>query len=114
MEQNIYPKLESYENISDKVNKNLSAARIKEIQAKRHELEINLKHYKKILKRWKQFGNVLKYTSLTIVNGTAFTAMVLGFGVFAIPMVFGILAAIGLAEVTIFGSLYLELFKKKV
>ena len=36
-----------YTDISDKLNKNLSDARIKEIETKRHELEMNLKHYKK-------------------------------------------------------------------
>ena len=55
--ERLYPELEEhkipYENVSEKYNKNLSDARIKEIQAKRHELEMNLRHYKKILKRWK-------------------------------------------------------------
>ena len=57
--EKLYPKIQEpsapllYEDISDKVNKNLSDARIKEIQSKQHEMEKSLKHYKKILKRWK-------------------------------------------------------------
>src|SRR5271155_4421957 len=86
------------ENVSQQFNKNLSDARIKEIQTKRHELEINLKHYKKILKRWKKTGNVLKITSIIIVGGSAITSMVLGFGGFAVPITLGILASIGAAE----------------
>ena len=90
----IYPDLEEhkipYENISDKVNKNLSDARTSEIQAKRHELETCLKHYKKILKRWKKIGNVLKITSIIIVGGSAVTSLVLGFGTFTTPFVLGI------------------------
>src|SRR5271155_1649289 len=83
------------ENVSEQFNKNLSDARIKEIQTKMHELEINLKHYKKILKRWKKTGNVLKITSIIIVGGSAITSMVLGFGALALPLVLAILAAVG-------------------
>src|SRR6266853_1908237 len=103
-----------YEDISDKVNKNLSDARIKEIQGKRSEMEKSLKHYKKILKRWKQFGNVLKYTSIFIVGGTAITSMELGFGAFSLPLVLGILAAVGATEGIISETLVLSLVKKKV
>ena len=112
----LYPKLDSsiaYENITDKINKNLSDARIKEIQAKRHELEQNLKHYKKIIKRWKQFSNFLNYASLIILTGVGTSFMVLGFGAFTIPVVFGILAAIGTGEGIIHGGLTLGLVKKK-
>ena len=56
-----------YTDISDRVNKTLSESRIKEIETKRHELEMNLKHYKKILKRWKKLDNGLKYQVLLLL-----------------------------------------------
>ena len=96
--EKLYPDLEElipFENVSEKYNKNLSDARIKEIQAKRHEIEKNLKHYKKILKRWKKIGNVLKIRSIIIVGGSAVVSVILGFGVFATPFVLGILAGVG-------------------
>ena len=50
--ENLYPKIldlkvTPYEDVSEKINKNLSDARIKEMQVKRHELEMNLKYYKR-------------------------------------------------------------------
>src|SRR3981189_3419421 len=89
----IYPEITPFENVSEKYNKNLSDARIKEIQGKRNELERNLKYYKKILKRWKKIGNVLKIT---------------------IPLVFAILAAIGGTEGIISEAIVLGVVKKKV
>ena len=115
--EKLYPEiLETipFENVSEKYNKNLSDARIKEIQGKRNELEKNLKHYKKILKRWKKIGNVLKVTSIIIVGGSAITSMVLGFGAFALPLVLAILAAVGGTEGIISEALVLGVVKKKV
>ena len=77
-------------------------------------MEKSSKHYKKILKRWKQFESILKITSIVIVGGTAVTSIVLGFGAFAIPMVFGILAAVGATEGIISETLVMGLVKKKV
>src|SRR5271156_3445268 len=114
--ESLYPKIQEYtpvENVSEKINKNLSDARIKEIQAKRHELEMNLKHYKKILKRLKKFGNILKWSSIAIVGGCGVTTVVLGFGAFSTPFIIGILAAGGFAEGIISESLVLGLVKKK-
>src|SRR4051812_4933830 len=100
--EKLYPDLNNYVNVSDvtqRYNKNLSDARIKEIQSKRHELEISLKHYKKILKRWKSFGNILKISSIVIISTCATASMVLGFGTIVVPVVvLGTLAAIGGAE----------------
>ena len=108
-------------NISDQVNKNLSDARIKEIQGKRNEMEKDLKHYKKILKRWKHLGNVLKISSIIIVGGSAVTSIILGFGSFTTPLILGILASIGATEGIISEGFILgivkkkkELFKKKI
>src|SRR3981189_1007022 len=95
--EKLYPQI-PYEDISDKVNKNLSDARIKEIQGKRNEMEKSLKHYKKILKKWKQIGNVLKIGSIIIVGGLGITTIVLGFGAFVLPLILGILATIGATE----------------
>ena len=113
----IYPEIPDkihYEDISDKVNKNLSDARIKEIQGKRQEMEKSLKHYKKILKRWKMIGNVLKIGSIVIVGGVGITSMILGFGVLAAPLILGILAAIGAGEGIISEAVVLGVVKKKV
>ena len=74
MTEKLYPEIHHevpretvpFENVIEKYNKNLSDARIKEIQGKRNELEKNLKHYKKILKRWKKIENSLKITSIII------------------------------------------------
>src|SRR5271156_2571189 len=100
--ESLYPKIAPeytpIENVSEKYNKNLSDARIKEIQTKRHELEMNLKHYKKILKRWKTTGNVLKITSIIIVGGCSVTTIVLGFGAFSTPLILGIMAGVGVLE----------------
>src|SRR5271167_2924538 len=93
-EESLYPKI-PYENVSERINKNLSDARIKEIQAKRHEMEMNLKHYKKILKRWKKIGNGLKVGGLIIVGGCSATTIILGFGAFSTPLILGIMAVIG-------------------
>jgi len=115
--EKLYPEIPykiHYEDISDKVNKNLSDARIKEIQGKRNEMEKNLKHYKKILKRWKMIGNVLKIGSIVIVGGIGVTSIVLGFGVFAAPLILGILAAIGASEGIISEAVVLGVVKKKV
>src|SRR3981189_1246722 len=111
--EKLYPQIH-YEDISDKVNKNLSDARIKEIQGKRNEMEKSLKHYKKILKRWKMIGNVLKIGSIVIVGGIGITSIVLGFGVLAAPITLGILAAIGAGEGIISEAVVLGVVKKKV
>jgi tetratricopeptide (TPR) repeat protein len=114
--ENLYPKIPEYvpvENVSEKYNKNLSDARIKEIQAKRHELEMNLKHYKKILKRWKKFGNILKWTSIIIVVGCSVTTIVLSFGAFSTPLIMGIMTAIGGGEGILSEALVLGVIKKK-
>src|SRR5277367_60805 len=106
-------------NLSDhQVNKNLSNARIKEIQVKRHELEQSLKHYKKILKRWKKFGNVLKITSLVFLSVSTvcgITGLVLTTaGIIIIP-VLGIIVvgAVGSIEGVISETFVLGLIKKK-
>src|SRR5271156_7173383 len=99
--KSLYPKLDGlipYEDVSNQINKNLSDGRIKEIQTKRHELEMNLKHYKKILKRWKKIGNILKISSIIIVGGSAITSMVLGFDGLVTPLILGILSTIGASE----------------
>ena len=116
--EKMYPNLEIETtdgiNVTSQFMKNLSDARIKEIQGKRHELEMNLKHYKKILKRWKTIGNVLKITSIIIVGGCALGTMILGFGAMLVPItVLGALAAIGGAEGIITESLLLGLVKQK-
>ena len=54
--ERIYPEVVPLDDVSEKINKNLSDARIKEIQAKRHEMEMHLKHYKKILKGGRRLG----------------------------------------------------------
>ena len=116
MPEKIYPELNdnaiAYEDISDRVNKTLSDARIKEIETKRHELEMNLKH-KKILKRWKKLDNGLKISSVIIVGSCSITSIVLGFGAFTIPLVLGILASIGGIEGIISESIVLGVVKKK-
>src|SRR5271156_959381 len=115
--ESLYPKIapeyNPVENVSEKYNKNLSDARIKEIQAKRHELEMNLKHYKKILKRWKTTGNVLKITNIIIVGGCSVTRIVLGFGALSTPLILGIMAGVGGAGGIISEFLVLGLVKKK-
>jgi hypothetical protein len=123
-EESLYPKIPEYvpvENVSDKINRNLSDARIKEIQAKRHEMEMSLKHYKKILKRWRKIGKALIISSFVIVGGCTATTIVLGFGAFLPPFVIGIMAAIGwgegvLSETLVFGVVRKKLskFKKKI
>ena len=114
--QKLYPEIPKvhYEDISDKVNKNLSDARIKEIQCKRAELEKSLKHYKKILKRWKQIDSALKIGSIIIVGGLGVTTIVLGIGFLATPLILGILAAVGTSEGIISEAIVLGVVKKKV
>src|SRR5438552_18150584 len=110
----IYPNLETTDgiNVTNQYMKNLSDARIKEIQGKRHELEVNLKHYKKILTRWKRFGNALKMTSIIIVGGAAVTSMVLGFGTFGSPIILAVLAGAGATEGILSEVLVLGVVKK--
>src|SRR5438477_7635081 len=114
--EKLYPEIPKvhYEDISDKVNKNLSDARIKEIQCKRAELEKSLKHYKKILKRWKQIDSALKIGSIIIVGGLDVTTIVLGIGFLATPLILGILAAVGTSEGFISEAIVLGVVKKKV
>src|SRR5437773_8687869 len=114
--QKLYPEIPKvhYEDISDKVNKNLSDARSKEIQGKRNELEKSLKHYKKILKRWKQIDSALKIGSVIIVGGLGVTTIVLGIGFLATPLILGILAAVGTSEGIISEAIVLGVVKKKV
>src|SRR5277367_4441768 len=111
--EKLYPKI-PYEDISDKVNKNLSDSRSKEIQGKRNEMEKSLRHYKKILKRWKMIGNVLKIGSIIVVGGVGITSIVLGFGAFVLPITLGILAAIGATEGIISEAVVMGVVKKKV
>src|SRR5437773_12298572 len=114
--QKLYPEIPKvhYEDISDKVNKNLSDARSKEIQGKRNELEKSLKHYKKILKRWKQIDSALKIGSVIIVGGLGVTTIVLGIGFLATPLILRILAAVGTSEGIISEAIVLGVVKKKV
>src|SRR3977135_1998149 len=114
MTEKVYPEITPFENVSEKYNKNLSDARIKEIQCKRQEMEKSLKHYKKILKRWKMIGSMLKIGSIVIVGGIGIASMVLGFGAFALPITLGILAAIGATEGIISEAVVLGVVKKKV
>ena len=103
-------------NIYDQVNKNLSDARIKEIQGKRHELEQSLKHYKKILKRWKKFGNVLKISSLVVLGASGLCGLIgvgLTIGGFVAPIVLGIIAPVGFIEGFLSETFVLGLIKKK-
>ena len=118
MDNKLYPELPEEKilydkDMIDKVNKNLSDARIKEIQGKRQEMEKSLKHYKKILKRWKRIENFLKITSIVIVGGTAITSMVLGFSTFTLPIVYAVLAGVGATEGIISEALVLGVVKKK-
>src|SRR5438477_1338645 len=114
--EKLYPEIPKvhYEDISDQVNKNLSDARIKEIQCKRAELEKSRKHYKKILKRWKQIDSALKIGSIIIVGGLDVTTIVLGIGFLATPLILGILAAVGTSEGFISEAIVLGVVKKKV
>ena len=114
MTEKLYPEITPFENVSEKYNKNLSDARIKEIQGKRNEMEKSLKHYKKILKRWKMIGNILKIGSIVIVGGVGITSIVLGFGALAAPITLGILAAIGASEGIISEAVVLGVVKKKL
>ena len=117
VEERLYHNLQELtpiENVSDQMIKNLSYARIKEIQAKRHELEMNLKHYKKMLKRWKKIGNTLRISGIIIVGGCTATTIVLGFGTFSTPLILGIMAGIGGVGGFLSESLALGLVKKKI
>ena len=95
--ESLYPKLESFDNVSERYNKNLSDARIKEIQGKRHEMEKSLKHYEKILKRWKLIENIVKCSSLTIVVGCG-VVTTLGFGGLVTPLIITIVSVCGASE----------------
>ena len=114
MTEKVYPEITPFENVSENYNKNLSDARIKEIQGKRQEMEKSLRHYKKILKRWKMIGSMLKIGSIVIVGGIGITSIVLGFGAFALPITLGILATIGASEGIISEAVVLGVVKKKV
>jgi len=114
MTEKVYPEITPFENVSEKYNKNLSDARIKEIQGKRQEMEKSLKHYKKILKKWKNIGNVLKVGSIIIVGGVGITSIILGFGALVLPITLGILATIGATEGIISEAVVLGVVKKKV
>src|SRR5277367_813888 len=96
-------------NLSDhQVNKNLSNARIKEIQVKRHELEQSLKHYKKILK-------ITSLVFLSVSTVCGITGLVLTTaGIIIIP-VLGIIVvgAVGSIEGVISETFVLGLIKKK-
>ena len=115
--ERLYPEVVPFNDVTEKYNKTLSDARVKEIQAKRHELEMNLKHYKKILKRWK-IGNGLKIGSIIIVGGCTVTTIILSFGVFSSPLIIGIMAGFGgfLSESLVLGLVKKKLskFKKKI
>src|SRR5271156_3392063 len=112
-QEQLYPTI-PFENVSEKYNRNLSDARIKEIQGKRSEMEKSLRHYKKILKKWKNIGSVLKIGSIIIVGGVGVTSIVLGFGAFALPLTLGILATIGATEGIISEAVILGVVKKKI
>ena len=116
LSEKLYPEIQKvpYEDISNQVNKNLSDARIKEIQGKRNEMEKSLKHYKKILKRWKLIGSVLKIGSIVILGGVGISSIVLGIGFLATPLILGILAAVGTSEGIISEAIVLGVVKKKV
>ena len=111
--EKLYPEI-PFENVSEKYNKNLSDARIKEIPGKRNEMEKSLRHYRKILKRWKLIGSVLKIGSIIIVGGIGVTSIVLGIGILAAPLTLGILAAIGAGEGIISEAIILGVVKKKL
>src|SRR3981189_1499292 len=75
---------------------------------------MNLKHYKKILKRWKKIGNVLRISSIIIVGGCSVTTIVLGFGAFSSPLILAIMAGIGGVEGILSEALVLGVIKKKL
>src|SRR3977135_2206028 len=112
MTEKVYPEIIPFENVSEKYNKNLSYARIKEIQGKRQEMEKSLRHYKKILKKWKNIGNVLKVGSIIIVGGVGITSIILGFGALVLPITLGILATIGATKGIISEAIILGVVKK--
>lgn len=102
-----------YDDITLTVEKNLSDARVKEIQSKRDMLNKDLIHYNKILKRWKRCDNAFKGISVVILCGTTMCSIVTGIDMFLSPLFVAIIAGIGASESIISNSLLLALVKKK-
>ena len=102
-----------YDDITLTVEKNLSDARVKEIQSKRDMLNKDLIHYNKILKRWKRCNSVLKGISVVILTGNTMGSMVTEIGMFLSPLFVAIIAGFGASENVITNSLLLALVKKK-
>src|SRR3981189_1028401 len=75
---------------------------------------MNLKHYKKILKRWKKIGNVPRISSIIIVGGCSVTTIVLGVGAFSNPLILAIMAGVGGVEGIFSEALVLGGVKKKI
>ena len=94
-------------------SRNLSDARMREIELKRNELQKDLKRYQKVLKRWKTIENTLKVTSVIIVSGTTVASIITGIGTFLSPIIVGVITGVGASETVLSNGLIFGLTKKR-
>ena len=102
-----------YNDISNQVLKNLSKARIKEIDLWQKMIKKDLTHYQKILKRWKKFENGLKATSIIILAGTGIATAITGIGVLLSPLFRTIITTVGVGETVLSQTLVVGLCGKQ-
>ena len=115
--ESLYPKIISAAELDELTEGKLSKARATEIINKQKEMEKELKHYKKLCRKWKNAGNALRIIGISggcvITAAGGITAGIASAGV-AVPIVVPtVLASVGVIETAITQSVAFGYIRKK-
>src|SRR5438093_9059515 len=74
----LYPLIKSEDEVKDMIDKSLNESRIKEMHSQQASLEKDLKHYKKIKRRWNNADLALKITGTALACSGAIAGVCVG------------------------------------
>lgn len=117
MSESMYPIIKNEQEVKDMINKNLNTQRAQKIVEKIEQLQRQLEHYKKISRRWKITGKIVRVLNLSITSLIAVALGVLAImatqGVAIPPMPMAILGGYSAIETTILEGMNIGVIKKK-
>ncbi len=117
MSEGIYPPIRSEHEVKLLINNNLNSERAQKIIDKIKYLQNQYDHYKKVQKRWKACGKIVRVFNLTMASSLAAAVGVLAIistqGIAVPPLLIAILGGYSAIETSVMEGLNIGIIKKK-
>jgi hypothetical protein len=117
MTDSIYPAIKSEQEFRAMINMNLNSERAHKIVEKINALQQQYEHYKKVEKRWKKLGKIVRIVNLiisgSIAGAVGMLAIVTTQGIAIPPLVIAILSGYSAVETSVMEGMNIGIIKKK-